>query len=206
MSYNNTYYNDSSGTQDPNAECKVRCSTTPLVSLFRAPISSTPPTPEPRTQPRPAMKTTYGLLTVAIFTRMPSSPSRACVRAVTGGTTAKTPRPDPATALSRAKTDRFSSMHQGGSSFKKEEISSNPSLHLRVHVKPVVCPFMFSPITPQCDRRTAGQGDMKRHVLAHHRAWAERKGLVDGEHVCPHCGDDFTRSDNLTRHIRNTHR
>lgn len=65
---------------------------------------------------------------------------------------------------------------------------------------------MFSPITPQCDRRTAGQGDMKRHVLAHHRAWAERKGLVDGEHVCPHCGDDFTRSDNLTRHIRNTHR
>lgn len=105
---------------------KVQCSTTPLVSLFRAPISSTPPAPEPRTQPRPAMKTTYGLLTVAIFTRMPSSPSTGCVRAVTGGTTAKTPRPDPATALSRAKTDRFSSMHQGGSSFKKKKSPLTP--------------------------------------------------------------------------------
>ncbi|KAI6498100.1 hypothetical protein MCOR07_005664 [Pyricularia oryzae] len=188
MSYNNTYYNDSSGTQDPNAEWYVQGSEYQMSGYTyhdaqQGPVHAGASHPAEAGHEDPLWPTYRGHF------------HENALESLDG--------------LRPRRDRRYHCQDTQTGSGDCTESCENRSLlkkHLRVHVKPVVCPFMFSPITPQCDRRTAGQGDMKRHVLAHHRAWAKRKGLVDREHVCPHCGDGFTRSDNLTRHIRNTHR
>ncbi|TLS24885.1 hypothetical protein PpBr36_09075 [Pyricularia pennisetigena] len=77
--------------------------------------------------------------------------------------------------------------------------------HLRSHVRPVVCPFRFCPITAMCYHQTAEQRDMKRHVRSNHREWAKMHGLAGPDFVCEHCAMHFTREDNLVRHVRSQH-
>ncbi|KAK9416380.1 hypothetical protein SUNI508_01797 [Seiridium unicorne] len=77
--------------------------------------------------------------------------------------------------------------------------------HLRTHDMPVLCP-VADPRTGPCQVRTAEQRDMKRHVCVSHPGWADdhqkEYGLNCGPYVCEKCKDEFTRDDNLTRHVK----
>lgn len=68
--------------------------------------------------------------------------------------------------------------------------------HLKKHLRPFHCPV-------NCGHRTWGPTEMGRHVRAHHKRWAkEYLGLVV-QPICQKCGEEFTRTDNLKKHMRN---
>ncbi|TLD28606.1 hypothetical protein PspLS_04266, partial [Pyricularia sp. CBS 133598] len=77
--------------------------------------------------------------------------------------------------------------------------------HLRSHVKPVLCPFRFTQLTPMCYHQTAEQRDMKRHVRSTHHEWARIHNLLGPRISCDRCGAEFTREDNLLRHVGRRH-
>jgi hypothetical protein len=67
------------------------------------------------------------------------------------------------------------------------------SKHMRVHVKPVLCPYIGCPV------RVAEQRDMGRHVETH---------LPEDSRLhfeCPDCKRKILREDNLLRHRENLH-
>lgn len=68
--------------------------------------------------------------------------------------------------------------------------------HLKQLYKVVKCPVR------QCGHRSGGQTEMHRHVSVHHAQWASTYlGLVRN-HKCPICSCEFTRRDNLVRHMK----
>ncbi|ETS75098.1 hypothetical protein PFICI_13582 [Pestalotiopsis fici W106-1] len=71
--------------------------------------------------------------------------------------------------------------------------------HLRTHVFPVICPE-----TDICDIRKAEQGDMREHLRVNHSDFAlnhPEYGVDFGPFICPNCEKDYTRPDNLTKHL-----
>lgn len=68
--------------------------------------------------------------------------------------------------------------------------------HMRQHVKPVRCPCFG------CQVRTAEQRDMKRHFEVHELSAARPR------FQCPYlgsCESEFTREDNIPRHLKSVH-
>ncbi|KAK8034152.1 hypothetical protein PG993_009147 [Apiospora rasikravindrae] len=72
--------------------------------------------------------------------------------------------------------------------------------HLRVHVKPVLCPWRKDKRAP-CYVQKAYPRDMDRHVDTHHTS---KKG-VESKHKCKVCKKTFARKDHLKRHVDNFH-
>ncbi|PLN83961.1 hypothetical protein BDW42DRAFT_163931 [Aspergillus taichungensis] len=69
--------------------------------------------------------------------------------------------------------------------------------HMRVHVRPVICPW--------CETTGANQVDIRRHVELYHRERALERWIVIGPFSCDQCPKEFTRKDNLQKHVRNQH-
>lgn len=68
---------------------------------------------------------------------------------------------------------------------------TEPSKHMKQHVKPVLC--------PKCEERRAEQRDMQRHFEVH-QPQATRPRFH-----CPYCDSQFTREDNVPRHLQSAH-
>lgn len=65
------------------------------------------------------------------------------------------------------------------------------------------CPF------PGCANQERHKKNIGRHINAQHRNWAESnsgfmkaKFNIDIAYKCHYCGEKFTRSDNVQRHLR----
>lgn len=69
--------------------------------------------------------------------------------------------------------------------------------HNRKHERPVGCEALSS-----CDTRTADPRDMNRHYWSAHKGWAKANNIPNEEKECPNCGEQFTRGDNMTRHLK----
>jgi len=65
---------------------------------------------------------------------------------------------------------------------------------MRQHDPKVECPV------DDCDHKTSWPRDMKRHVIVHHSEGKARETMQ-----CPFCKKQFTREDNLKRHIQRMH-
>lgn len=64
---------------------------------------------------------------------------------------------------------------------------------MRTHFKLVLCSW--------CDFRGAEQRDVFEHALVNHPRSAGGRRKID----CPHCEEDFTRPDNMLRHLKREH-
>jgi hypothetical protein len=72
--------------------------------------------------------------------------------------------------------------------------------HMKHHIRPVACQVHG------CGHKTGDNKDMNRHYWAAHPPWAKRHNIPrDKGGKCDFCGKKFTRSDNLTKHIKKKH-
>ncbi|KAL8296052.1 hypothetical protein RB601_000663 [Gaeumannomyces tritici] len=88
---------------------------------------------------------------------------------------------------------------------KPFDIPTTIRKHMKTHYKPVLCPFYTT-----CGYRGAEQKYVRRHVMNHHKGWAERN-IPDAadtpeEFTCDICGDSFKRPDYVHKHKRTQHR
>lgn len=68
---------------------------------------------------------------------------------------------------------------------------------MRVHVRPVKCSW--------CEETGANQADIRRHAELYHKERALERWILIGPFPCDLCGTEFTRKDNLQKHVRIQH-
>ncbi|KAL7895052.1 hypothetical protein HDV64DRAFT_287677 [Trichoderma sp. TUCIM 5745] len=73
------------------------------------------------------------------------------------------------------------------------------SKHLKTHNPDKPC--LASP--KYCKRKFPTKKELYKHYRAEHRDWANRNDIPDTSCSCEACGKDFTRPDNLARHLKN---
>ncbi|KAK1456893.1 hypothetical protein CTAM01_17208 [Colletotrichum tamarilloi] len=100
-----------------------------------------------------------------------------------------------ASAPSTHATETFR-CHWKGCSFTAKDRSVF-DVHVWQHRK---CPKV------ECLSYFTGEKEKRRHVWKTHRMWAQSMEFPTISGICDHCGETFTRNDNLTRHKRRKHK
>lgn len=67
---------------------------------------------------------------------------------------------------------------------------------MKYHSRPVECQY------DGCMETKGSNKDIIRHAWAAHPIWADKMGYKQIDGTCPNCKYYFTRSDNLTQHLR----
>ncbi|KAH8847026.1 hypothetical protein MCOR27_009319 [Pyricularia oryzae] len=195
MSYSSDYYNDSSGTQDANAEW-----------FEQQPEYQTSGYTNYNAQQDPVQCNTDGVAEASDYPQYNGSHLTNDVNpSPTYNGSFVEERFNSLDGLDPRSDDRFycedSEYGPSGCAASCKNISSLRK-HLKSHTRPVLCPYVSK---GTCQHRTAEQRDMRRHVVSHHSLWAMLNGIKSDVYDCSQCRIKFTRHDNWLRHVREQH-